>query len=203
MCAAMTGAQKLMESPREAEETGPGVGDDEAEQTDPELDEIGALLQSVAEGNQADFRKLYDLTAGRVLMTTLRILRDQALAEDAAQQAFIKVWRYAGSYRPDKGGGAAWIGQIARNAALDLIDRRGPMVPIEDIDLGSYDIEPSDPRLLKCLAKLPEPRGKAIIYMYVYGLTHSELAEQLSAPIGTVKSWIRRGIIELKECLSK
>ena len=166
-------------------------------------DEIGALLQSVAEGDQAEFRKLYDLTAGRVLMTALRILRDQALAEDAAQQAFVKVWRYAGSYVPGKGSGAAWIGRIARNAALDLVDKRGPMQPIEDIDLGSYEAEPADPKLLKCLSKLPEPRGKAILYMYVYGLTHSELAEQLSAPIGTVKSWVRRGIIELKECLSK
>lgn len=203
MIAVETGAQRLMASPVGPDDSEPAVEDNKATQTNPELDEIGALLQSVAKGNQTDFRKLYDLAAGRVLMTTLRILRDQTLAEDAAQQAFIKIWRYAGSYSPEKGVGAAWIGMIARNAALDLIDRRGPMISIDDIDLGSYTDQPSDPRLQKCLENLPEPRGKAIVYMYVYGLTHSELAEHFSAPIGTVKSWIRRGIIELKECLSK
>lgn len=179
------------------------INGDEVVRADSQVDEIGALLQSLAEGNHSDFRKLYDLTAGRVLMTTSRILRDQAAAEDAAQHAFVKIWRYASSYSPDKGSGGAWVGRIARNAALDLIDRRGPMIPIEDIDLGSYTIEPSDPKLLKCLSKLPQKRAKAIINMYVYGLSHSELAAQMSTPIGTVKSWVRRGIIDLKECLGK
>lgn len=181
--------------------TGYANNEDDVEPEFIKTDKIGDLVQQVAQGDKEAFRDLYDRVSGRVLMTSLRILRDQSLAEDAAQQAFMKIWRHAGSYAPDKGAGIAWIGVIARNAALDLIRCRRTMVSIEEIDLGSYSQDQTDPHLMRCLAKLPEPRGKALIYMYVYGLTHRELAEQLSAPIGTVKSWIRRGIIELKESL--
>lgn len=192
-----------MASSAGSESTGPSLRAESAERAGSCVDEVGALLQAVATGNRIAFRQLYDRVAGRVLMTALRILRDQALAEDAAQEAFVKIWRHAGNFRPERGAGLAWIGVIARNAALDRVSSRRETTPIEDIDLGSYQAEPADARLMQCLAKLPEPRGKALVYMYVHGLTHRELADKLSAPIGTVKSWIRRGAMELRECLKE
>lgn len=166
-------------------------------------DEVAELLRAVAGGDRQAFRQLYDHVSGRVMATTMRILRDPVLAEDAAQEAFLKIWRHAARFEPERGVGLAWIGTIARNTALDRVTTRREVLPIEDVDLGSYEAEPVDAKLLRCLSRLPEPRGKALIYMYVHGLTHRELAEMMSAPIGTVKSWIRRGAMELRECLEE
>lgn len=152
----------------------------------------------------AAFRRLYDCAAGRLLAIAMNILRDREAAEDAIQEAFLRIWRKAGSYEASRGTPLAWMGVIARNAALDSARRQRPMEELETTDIIEFavqPVEPPDARLGKCLGRLPAEQARAITTMYTFGLSHAELAEQLCAPLGTVKSWIRRGTQNLKECM--
>ncbi len=167
-------------------------------------DHLESLLERVADGDMAAFRRLYDAAAGRLLAIALNILRDRQAAEDAVQEAFLKVWRKAERYDPSRGAPLAWMGVIARNAALDMVQARRPVEELEaadTIELATHMVEPPDARLGQCLARLPGDQAKAIVAMYTYGLSHSELAEHLAMPLGTVKSWVRRGTQALKECM--
>lgn len=168
------------------------------------MQDIEQLLSAVATGDMAAFRALYDLAAGRLLAIAMKILRDREAAEDAVQEAFLRIWRKAGSYDAARGSPLAWMSIIARNAALDHIRRRCPAEEIEAIDvidLAVQPVEPPDARLGQCLGRLPADQARAIVTMYTYGLSHAELAEQLVAPLGTVKSWVRRGTQSPKECM--
>lgn len=168
------------------------------------MQEIEQLLSAVAEGDMAAFRALYDVAAGRLLAIAMNILRDREAAEDAVQEAFLRIWRKAGSYEVARGTPLAWMGIIARNAALDQARRRRSMEALEmggDIEPAIQPVEPPDARLGRCLGRLPADQAKAIVTMYTYGLSHAELAQQLCAPLGTVKSWVRRGTQSLKECM--
>ncbi|QCI92384.1 sigma-70 family RNA polymerase sigma factor [Novosphingobium sp. EMRT-2] len=168
------------------------------------MQELEQLLGAVATGDMAAFRGLYDVAAGRLLAIAMKILRDRDAAEDAVQEAFLRIWRKAGSYEAARGSPLAWMSIIARNAALDNVRRRRPAEELEAvdvIDLAVQPVEPPDARLGQCLGRLPADQARAIVTMYTYGLSHVELAEQLSTPLGTVKSWVRRGTRSLKECM--
>ena len=164
-------------------------------------DELENLLAAIAAQDKRAFRRLYDLVAPRLMATAMRILRDRELAEDAVQEAFVRIWRSAGRFDPARGVALAWMGVIARNAALDRVSSARDTVPIDDVEIVAPDVEPADAKLGQCIKKLPEQQGQALVLMYIYGLTHNELSERLSAPLGTVKSWVRRGAIALRECL--
>ena len=171
----------------------------------PRADHLAALLRSVADGDKTAFRGLYDEAAGRLLAIAMRILRDRQAAEDALQEAFLRIWRNAARYEPRKGAPLAWMGVIARNAALDQLQARKPLEALdlaEAPELSVAAVEPPDARLGQCLKRLPENHAKAIVTMYTYGLSHSELAEHLSVPLGTAKSWVRRGTEALRECMT-
>ena len=132
------------------------------------------------------------------------ILRDHQIAEDAVQEAFLRVWRNAGRYDRERGSPLAWMGVIARNAALDMVQLRRPFEELDvadTLDLAIAAVEPPDARLGQCLQRLPADQARAIVTMYIYGLSHSELAQHLAVPLGTAKSWIRRGTLSLKECM--
>ena len=168
------------------------------------MQDLERLLSSVAAGDMTAFRALYDAAAGRLLAIAMNILRERDAAEDAVQEAFLRIWRKAGSYEASRGSPLAWMGVIARNAALDHGRRRRPAEELEAADvthLAVQPVEPPDARLGQCLGRLPADQAKAIITMYTYGLSHAELAEQLAVPLGTVKSRIRRGTQSLKECM--
>jgi RNA polymerase sigma-70 factor (ECF subfamily) len=170
-----------------------------------ETDSLELLLRCVADGDMLAFKALYGMAAGRLLAIALRILRDQQAAEDAVQEAFLRIWRNAGRYDPARGAPLAWMGVIARNAALDLIDRRPPPEPVTAADTAEFAVaavEPPDARLGHCLKRLPPDQARAIVTMYNEGLSHSELADRLSVPLGTAKSWVRRGTQSLKECMA-
>jgi RNA polymerase sigma-70 factor (ECF subfamily) len=166
---------------------------------------LESLLRLVAEGDMGAFKALYAGAAGRLLAIALKILRDQTSAEDAVQEAFLRIWRNAGRYDPARGAPLAWMGVIARNAALDAVDRRQPAEELNAADtpeLAVAAVEPPDARLGHCLKRLPPDQARAIVTMYNEGLSHSELAERLSVPLGTAKSWVRRGTQNLKECMA-
>ncbi|HEX7947011.1 MAG TPA: sigma-70 family RNA polymerase sigma factor [Phenylobacterium sp.] len=163
--------------------------------------ELARLLGAMAEGDRGAAGALYGLIGGRIYGIANRILRDSALAEDAAHQAFLKIWKNAGRFDAAKGKASTWITIVARHAAIDARPREMKALP-DDLEAPRGDETFVHPRLRAALAELPEVHRNAVVLMYVYGLTHSELAERLQAPLGTVKSWVRRGTAALKESLT-
>lgn len=162
---------------------------------------LETLLARIAEGDRRAFRQLYDQAAGRMLASARRILGDTALAEDAVQDAFLRIWRSAAKFDPARGVALAWMGRIVRNAAFDRLPRDRDADRADEIEIAVMPVEPADARVGQCLKKLPEQQGKAMVLMYVHGLTHPELAAHLGAPLGTVKSWVRRGLATLRMCM--
>jgi RNA polymerase sigma-70 factor (ECF subfamily) len=168
-----------------------------------------ALLGRVATGDRAAFRALYTATAGRIYAVCHRILRDHHHTEDVVQKAYVRIWQKAGSYDGAKGSALAWMIVLARRLALnDLRDRGQAMGDLSGIeDSALLAVEPlveagHAPRLQQCLAALDDNQRRCVLLAYLHGLTHEELAVAMDKPLGTVKSWVRRGLANLKECLS-
>lgn len=161
-----------------------------------------SIFSRIAAGDQKAFKQLYQEKCSLVYTIALRILRDTSLAEDAVQETFIKIWRSAGQFDATLGTPQSWISTIARNVALDLVRKRRPYQELSDMDVSAMaaeTCEPSDPKLGRCLAQLPEEQIIAIVTMYTYGMSHSELSSHLGAPIGTIKSRVRRATASLKK----
>ncbi len=173
-----------------------------------DLDSLGPLLQATAQGDRQAFARVYQLSSARLFAVALRITRRRETAEDALQDAYVTIWRKAGQYYPDRGAPMAWMTTIVRSRAIDHLrkraetDREPAVEPVADgydevlVNAGTLEIR-------GCLDALPENQRKAILLAYYYGLTHPELAVELAAPLGTVKSWVRRGLLQLKECVDQ
>jgi RNA polymerase sigma-70 factor, ECF subfamily len=164
-----------------------------------------SILSKIASGDQKAFQQLYRENCSLVYTIAVRILRDGTLAEDAVQETFVKIWRSAGQFDAKLGTPQSWISIIARNVALDLIRKRRPYEELSDTDImeiAADPCEPSDPKLCQCLAQLPEEQVIAIVTMYTYGMSHSELSSHLGAPIGTIKSRVRRATASLKKYMN-
>ena len=162
-------------------------------------------LSKIAAGDQKAFQHIYQENCSLVYTIALRILRDTSLAEDAVQETFVKMWRSAGQFDAALGTPKSWISIIARNVALDLVRRRRPYEELSNTDItevAADPCEPSDPKLGQCLARLPAEQVVAIVTMYTYGMSLSELSSHLGAPIGTVKSRVRRGTASLKKYMN-
>ena len=172
---------------------------------------LEVLLGACAQGDQRALKLLYDREAPRLYGLALRILRQQAAAADAVQDAFLQIWQKAATFDPVRGNAEAWLVSIVRYRALDTVRRRSKEVLSDDPRLGDT-VEHFDPvsaldasrdgaRLRRCLEELEEKNRRAIVLAFVDGLSHSEVAERIATPLGTVKAWIRRGMIALKGCL--
>ena len=172
--------------------------------------ETTRLLRSCAEGDQAAFRRLYELQSPRLYGLALRLLQQPALASDAVHDAFVQVWRRAARFDPSRNAGEAWLASLLRYRAIDILRRRSrEQYGIErreqaddapdafDQLAGQADTE----SLPRCLQELEEAQRRAIGLAFLDGLSHVELASRLSAPLGTVKSWVRRGLLSLRRCL--
>lgn len=180
-------------------------------------DDLQTLIARVALGDGAAFRHLYESCAPRLLGVALRILVRRDRAEDAVQEAFVKVWQRAGDYSATAGSPLAWLTAIVRHQALDLLrsDTRRHTESTDD-EHGPGHIDPPDERpdpldlleqaidglrLRVCFDVVPEQQRRCLALAYYHGLTHSELAAQIAAPIGSVKVWLRRGLDRLRRCL--
>jgi RNA polymerase sigma-70 factor (ECF subfamily) len=173
-----------------------------------------ALLQACARGDRAALQSLYAATAAQLFGLALSILRTRELAEDVMQDSFILVWRHAQSFDPRRGTAMAWLARIVRNQCFDLIRRRGRESPLDDALMQSWEDPAPGPadltalsrdarRLWACLDELDERPRKSMILAYYEGLTFAEVAVRVGAPLGTVKSWIRRGLIQLRGCMDR
>lgn len=172
---------------------------------------LNKLLSRVADGDAEALSALYSSTSAKLFGVCLGILRDRALAEDALQEGFVRIWRNAGRFDPDRARAMTWMISICRNRALTLLDRqqrqRVSDMPDEALEglLGADERGDTDPAdlvaLQRCLDQLDGNQRKAITEAYLTGHTHSELAERMARPAGTIKSWIRRGLASLHACL--
>lgn len=176
-----------------------------------EFDYEAALLACAA-GNRQSFRALYEREAPKMLGVAMRLLRRQSLAEDAVQDAFVNIWNKAASFDPQAGSARGWMYTILRNRALNMLRGEGRLDHRDDFEplgLTSQDEDPetvmaqlSDVSALRrCLETLDPQRRAVVMLAFIHGLTHGELAGRLGVPLGTMKSWIRRSLMSLKECL--
>jgi len=166
-------------------------------------------LTATARGDRAAFADLYRLASPTLLAVALRVLGRRDAAEDVLQEAFLAIWDKAGMYQAERGAPLTWMAMVVRHRAIDRVRqerRRGEdsfASPEEALDVP-FVTEPADGMardVLRCLGNLaPEPR-RAIWLALRHGFTHEEVAARMDRPLGTVKSWIRRGMMDLKECL--
>lgn len=175
--------------------------------------EIGDAIARVALSDRSSFDFLYDRTSAKLFGVAMRILKDNALAEDALQEIYIKVWQKAGSFRPGDQPPVAWLVTIARNHAIDII--RANRKRFDDID-EHRAIETSEPnpeqhavarsegeRIDRCLEQLDDQKAEAVVSAYVEGYSYQELADRYSIPLNTMRTWLRRSLMALRECLDE
>ena len=171
------------------------------------LREVEQSLAQVKLKSQPAFAQLYDMTNSRLYGLVLKIIPDENYAADVLQDAYQKIWLNAQQHRADLGSAWSWICQLVRNQAIDHHRKHnrqkedfGDTQP-ELYGTDSADIWPEYVDLNRCLQTIREEQKVVILNAYVYGWSHSELTARFDAPLGTLKSWIRRGLKELKACL--
>lgn len=173
---------------------------------------LASLLQAVAAGQTTALRGIYDRQSTRLFGIANAVLRDRDAAADALHDAFLRIATRAGQFDPERGVAEAWLGTITRHTALDLARKRGRELPTDDPALGDTPVEPEaldrvlsgdeSRRLKDCLLTLDESRRQGIVLAFVHGLSHAQIAARLTLPLGTVKAWIRRGLLQLRGCLA-
>ncbi|WP_462115121.1 sigma-70 family RNA polymerase sigma factor [Lysobacter xanthus] len=184
--------------------TAPAIGDTDAN---------AGLLLDVAQGDRQAFERLYRAASPRLFAICLRLMPDRAEAEDVLQEVFTTIWHKAEQFDPDRASAMAWMGMIARNRCIDRLRSPAHSMRTTALDLGdelpdhgetpieaaaaSNDRE----RLQRCMERLDERRRGLIRTAFFEGATYEELATRSGAPLGSVKSWIRRGLLQLRACL--
>lgn len=180
--------------------------------TEPDTD-ADELVRGVARGERSALASLFQQEAGRLIAIARRIVRTRELSEEVVQDAFVLVWQRAGQFDASRGSARTWLARIVRNRALNLL-RDGARLDYHDeaslADIGDRNADAAEAfdrladgdALKQCLGRLDELKRRAIVLCYVTGMSHGEVAATIGAPLGTVKAWIRRGMIALQECLS-
>jgi RNA polymerase sigma-70 factor (ECF subfamily) len=176
-------------------------------------EQLKELLAACALNDRQAFAQLYELTSAKLNGVILRILGREAWAQDCLQEAYVKIWNKAGDYRPYVALPMTWMMTIARNQALDLLRRQRreflsdePAKAEQEIDaellpMDRLQQDDAGRMLQRCLQQLQEQQRQVIALAYFRGLTHDEMARQTGTPLGTIKTWIRRGLEQLRSCL--
>ncbi|PIG07450.1 RNA polymerase sigma factor [Comamonas sp. 26] len=177
------------------------------------------LLDRVAARDEAALKQLYDQSASRLYGLALRIVSNKEWAEDVLQESFLGIWRNAGTYRDSLSPPMAWMGMVVRSRALDFLRRRRAErlhlnVPIEDMEELLPDNDGKSPlqwaqaseqaaALHQCLQRLEQAQRQVVSLAYLKDLSQSELASSLKLPLGTVKTWMRRSLEQLRKCMAR
>lgn len=173
--------------------------------------EVDTLLRKVAEGDRGALRTLYERTSAKLYGICLRLLGNEAEAQDALQEVFTTAWTKAALFDPAKAGAITWLSILARNKAIDRLRRqRDPGAPLDEaaevasgepsqLDVLEHDEDAQ--RLLHCLDELDERARLMIRSAFFEGASYPDLAQRENVPLPTMKSWIRRGLIRLRGCL--
>ena len=176
---------------------------------------LAELLAQAALKNQRAFADLYELTAPKLYGVALRILRRQDWAEEVLQECYVNIWNHAGDYAVQKSAPLTWMTSIVRNRCLDWLRRPRTEATGEEYDIAVEAWQDDAPgpmeqlmasseaaALARCLQQLEAKQRQSIMLAFFNGLSHSELASHMQQPLGTVKTWVRRGLERLKGCLS-
>ena len=176
---------------------------------------LATLLAQCALGNQQAFADLYRATSAKLFGVTLRILRREDWAEEVLQESYVNIWNHAGDYAAQKSAPLTWMTSIVRNRSLDWLRRPRQENSGEEYDIAveAWQDETPGPleqlalardasALADCLGALDNRQRQTIMLAFFHGLSHSELAAHLQQPLGTIKTWVRRGLERLKNCLA-
>jgi len=194
-------------------------GDDPMIDTDAvdsgDREQLRRWLLGTAEGDRCAFEDLYQRTSAKLFGVCLRILHERNEAEEVLQDVYLTIWRKASQYDADRASPITWLAMIARNKAIDRLRAarvERASVPLDlTAELAGDDVAAPElveaasegRRLHNCLEELTGEQGRAIRVAFFEGCTYEEIAHRSGTPIGTIKSWIRRGLLKLKECLQR
>jgi len=176
-------------------------------------DPLTTLLAASARGDEKAFARLYELTSAKLFGVALRLLRRRDWTEEVLQESYVNIWHHAADYSMSKSAPLTWMTVIVRNRCLDWLRR--PQSEQQTDDESQFDSIPDDAlgplerlvqsaaakSIFSCMKRLAGKERQSIALAFFHGLSHSELAEHLREPLGTVKTYIRRGLAQLKECL--
>ena len=168
--------------------------------------QLKAALARCAAGDRAALQMIYASEAPRMIGVARRILLRQDLAEEAVHDAFMRIWRGAAGFDPHRGSARGWLYAIVRNRALS-IHRNEHRYDAADESALEIDCEatmtrlPETSALRRCLERIDRPRRDVVVLAYAHGMSHGELAGRMKVPLGTVKSWVRRSLFSLQECM--
>ena len=174
--------------------------------------ELVWLIAAVAKGDEAAFERLYAATRAKLYGVVLRILRRQDLADEVIQECYVKIWSSAGRFDPALASPITWMVSIARNRAIDLVRKRSE-VSLED-EPAAMEVASDTPdplarkemteelkRILECIGLLDPERQRMVLLAYYNGWSREQLSEKFNTPLNTVKTWLRRSMIEIRGCL--
>jgi RNA polymerase sigma factor (sigma-70 family) len=178
-----------------------------------------ALIDRVALADEKALRELYELTSSKLYGVAVRVVSNREWAEDVLQEAFINIWKIAGDYKATLSPPMAWMALVVRSRGLDFLRRRASeradrMQELDDVISDTIAGDSPNPMdvaqaseqakaLHNCLSLLDNKQREVVSLAYMRDMSHGELAEQLKLPLGTVKTWIRRGLEQLRGCMAK
>ena len=174
--------------------------------------ELVWLLAAVARADEAAFERLYAATRAKLYGVVLRILRRQDLAEEVIQETYVKVWNNAAQFNPSVSSPITWMAAIARNRAIDIVRKRSELSIEDEPAAMEVAAETPDPlarremseelkRLLECVGQLEPDRQKLVLLAYYNGWSREQLSTKFQTPVNTVKTWLRRSMMDIRECL--
>jgi RNA polymerase sigma-70 factor, ECF subfamily len=178
-----------------------------------EAETVEALLRRCAARERGAFEELYRLASPRMMACLVAILRKRELAEEALQDVMVRVWQRAGQFDAYRGRPMAWLVSIARYHAIDQLRARRPLVALDAAVSARLDdatalaaIDDAESgrtsrALQRCLELLSAEQRRSLVLAYTHGYSHEEIASSMASPLGTVKSWVRRGLTSLRRCL--
>lgn len=176
--------------------------------------ELVWLIGAVAKGDQAAFERIYAATRAKLYGVLLRILGKPELAEEVMQETYLKVWKMAHTFDPTLASPITWMVAMARNRAIDIVRRRSEVSIEDEPEAQNVAAESAPPlarremteelkRLLACLGKLDPEKQRIVLLAYYSGWSREQLSTKLDIPVNTIKTWLRRSLLEIRECMGR
>jgi len=177
-------------------------------------DELTNLVQLTARGDESAYQSLYEKTSARLYGVSLKLLKRPDWAEDVTQEAYVRVWYHAKEYHTERGQPLTWMISILRNLAIDKLRSRSAKEAHADVEPDTLIASGSGPfkqlmqnqsvlALEGCIDELSESQRTSIFLSFFEGLSHQQVTARMDEPLGTVKSWVRRGLQSLRMCLER
>jgi RNA polymerase sigma-70 factor (ECF subfamily) len=174
--------------------------------------ELLSLLGAVARGDEIAFERLYEATRAKLYGVLMRILGKPALAEEVMHETYLKIWKMADRFDSAKASPTTWMVAMARNRAIDIVRKRGELAFEEESEvpepaagapppLARREMTVELKRLLSCLGRLDPEKQRIVLLAYYSGWSRNQLATKLDIPVNTIKTWLRRSLLEIRECM--